>query len=161
MIAALCEWSVEDLNCKRTYLNVHVAEWVNVAVTYRTLRCLRPEKSVLVTTVRLFPFRSLQNKQDNNWLENRKQTVDRSQYQDCNMLWNTKNVWRCPLELMDIFHNSCHFIEQITNRLVKKIIDRIINNENIIVSAVLTVPVCAHFLSLVLSTALSNHQKIF
>lgn len=127
MLWALCEWSVEDLNCKRTYLNMYVAEWVNVAVTYRTLRCLRPEKSVLVTTVRLFPFRSLQKKkQDNNWLENRKQTVDRSQYQDCNMMWKTKNVcWR-PLELMDIFHNSCLFIEQTTNRLIKEIIDRII-----------------------------------
>lgn len=28
--------------------------------TYRTLRCLRPVKSDLVTTVRLFPFRSLE-----------------------------------------------------------------------------------------------------
>lgn len=153
MIAALCEWSVEDLNCKRTYLNVHVAEWVNVAVTYRTLRCLRPEKSVLVTTVRLFPFRSLQNKQDNNWLENR------------NKLWtevNIRTVICCGRQkTFDDVLLNCNFMEQTTNRLVKKIIDRIINNENSIVSALLTAPVCAHFLSLVLSTALSNHQKMF
>lgn len=160
MIAALCEWSVEDLNCKRTYLNVHVAEWVNVAVTYRTLRCLRPEKSVLVTTVRLFPFRSLQNKQDNNWLENRNKLWTEVNIRTVICCGRQKNVWRCPLELMDIVHNSCHFIEQ-TNRLIKKIFDRIINNENIIVSALMTAPVCAHFLSLVLSTALLNHQKMF
>lgn len=43
-----------------------------MAVTYRTLRCLRPEKSVLLMTVRLFPFRSLKNERDDSGLENRK-----------------------------------------------------------------------------------------
>lgn len=37
---------------------------MSVAVTHRTRRCLRAEKSDLVMTVRLFPFRSLENRGD-------------------------------------------------------------------------------------------------
>lgn len=53
---------------------MHVALIINRTLTHRTLRCLRPEKSVLLMTVRLFPFRSLENK-PNNRLENRKEGV--------------------------------------------------------------------------------------
>lgn len=43
--------------------------------TYRTRRCLRPEKSFLPTVVRLLPFKSLKNSREKKRSEGRTPTV--------------------------------------------------------------------------------------